>query len=247
MKQALICCSGGIDSITTAFYVKKKLNYNKIKILFFDYGQRTLRQERRASKKCAQNLGAEFQKIDLEWLGKISNSLINTEEKAKKISRKELKDTKKESQNYYVPCRNQFFITYAMAISDADFVEKKINSDIFLGFKDEGKEPFPDATQEFVDKMNQLTRISSVSKPKILVPLIKKDKEDIIKLGTKLGMNYAETFTCYVGTNNKRSFQHCGTCLSCRLRQEGFYWANISDPTNYKTIPKDFRKVKDYM
>ena len=47
MRNALILCSGGLDSVTTAYFVKKKLKYNKIKMLFFNYGQRNLNAERR--------------------------------------------------------------------------------------------------------------------------------------------------------------------------------------------------------
>ena len=59
MKNAIILCSGGIDSVTTAYYVRKKLGYKKITILFFNYNQRTMKQERNASKKCAKNIKLE--------------------------------------------------------------------------------------------------------------------------------------------------------------------------------------------
>lgn len=237
MKNAIILCSGGIDSVTTAFYVKKKLDYDKITILFFNYGQRTLKQEREASKKCAENLDAGFKEIELGWLGEISTSLINVNEKAKKVTRKDLKDSSEESQKYYVPCRNTFFLIHALVIAEANYVKSKETSDIFVGFKHEGKEAYPDTTPEFVEKMNALTKASCSGSFKILAPLIEKDKEDIIKLGIKLGINFKDTFTCYIGAGDK----HCGTCLSCRLRQEGFYWANIKDPTVYETKMEDFR------
>jgi len=85
MKNALILCSGGLDSVVTSHYVKKKLGYDKLIILFFDYGQRTIIAERRASKKCAFNLDASFIEIKLNWLGKISTSLINSNNKTKRL------------------------------------------------------------------------------------------------------------------------------------------------------------------
>ena len=230
MKNAIVLCSGGIDSVTTAYYVKKKLSYEKITILFFNYNQRTLKQERNAAKKCARNIGGKFKEINLKWLGGISTSLINKKTKAEKISRHNLKDTSKESQKFYVPCRNILFLTYALALADAIWIKEKKLTDIFVGFKNEGKEPFPDATQRFVKKINELSETSCSTKFKIIAPMIKKDKEDIIKLGIKLGINYQDTFTCYVGAGKK----HCGNCLACRLRQEGFYWANIPDQTKYQ-------------
>ena len=74
---------------------------------------------------------------------------------------------------------------------------------------------------------------------KIIAPLIKKDKEEVVLLGKKLGVKFKETFSCYVGKG-----KHCGVCLACRLRQEGFYWANVRDPTKYKIKMKDFRRAE---
>ncbi|MFZ5955047.1 MAG: 7-cyano-7-deazaguanine synthase [Nanoarchaeota archaeon] len=227
MKNAIVLCSGGIDSVTTAYYVKKRLHYNKILIIFFDYGQRTIKQERKASKDCANNISAEFNEIQLRWLSAISNSLINKEENKK--FNKNLKDTKEESMSYYVPCRNSIFLTYALAFAESHFIKNKEKCDIFVGFKCEGQEHYPDTTQKFVNQMNKLSKISCSYHFLVKAPLIKKDKEDIILLGKKLRVNFKKTFSCYVSPNKK----HCGNCLACRLRKAGFYWADVDDPTEY--------------
>ncbi|MEA3329263.1 MAG: 7-cyano-7-deazaguanine synthase [Nanoarchaeota archaeon] len=230
MVNAIILCSGGIDSVVTANYIKKKKNYSKILILFFNYGQRTLKQERKASKKCAENICAEFKEIELKELNEISTSLINTDDKANELERKDLKNTEKESENWYVPCRNIIFLVYALAIAESKFIKDKEIYEIFTGFKNEGDEAYPDTTPEFVSVMNQLQKIATAGKFKIIAPLIKKDKEDIIKLGENLGVEFTDTYTCYVGAGEK----HCGTCLSCKLRQEGFYWSGVEDVTEYE-------------
>ena len=95
MKQAIILCSGGMDSVVTSNYVRKKLKnkYGRIIVLFFDYGQRTLLWERKASKKCALDIHAEFKEIKLNELKKISTSLINSNKKARKVSRNELRSS----------------------------------------------------------------------------------------------------------------------------------------------------------
>lgn len=222
MKNAIVLCSGGIDSVTTAYYARKK--YKKIVILFFDYGQKSLKRERECSRNCAKKLGAEFQEIKLDWLGKISSSLINKTSRIKKLGRKDLKDTRKESNRYYVPCRNTIFLVYALALAESRYIKNKEKFDIFTGFKNEGRESYPDTTKEFVRNINKIARISG---SRIIAPLIDKDKEDIIILGKKLGVNFKNTHSCYV--KNK----HCGCCLACMLRKEGFYWANLRDSTFY--------------
>ena len=236
MRSAIVLCSGGIDSVVTAYYVKNSLKYKKIIIIFFNYGQKSLIQERIASRICASRLNAKFIEINLSELSRISTSLINKSGKTNNISIKDLKDTRKESKKWYVPQRNLIFITYALALADSLYTKYNDKYAIFLGFKSEGKDPYPDTTEEFISSVNKLSNIASVSKSKISAPLIRKDKEDIIELGNNLGVDFTHTFSCYVG---KRT--HCGTCLACRLRQEGFYWANMQDPTKYEKKMKDFR------
>lgn len=231
MKNAIILCSGGLDSVVTSYYVKRKLGYDKIKILFFDYGQRNLKSEMRYSKKCALDINAEFIKIKLPCLKEISHSLINSNKKSKKLNRKDLKDTKKESEKYYVPFRNGVFLVYSLAFAESLFLKERNKSDIFVGFKCEGKESYSDTTKEFINGVNKLSKIGTEGKFKIVAPLIDKDKEDIILLGSELGVDFKKTFSCYIN-----SIFHCGRCLACMLRKEGFYWANVKDKTRYVSL-----------
>lgn len=230
MKSAIILCSGGIDSVTAAHYVKTKLKRKKITIVFFNYGQRALEIERKFSKNCAKKVGGNFIEIELKWLGKISLSLINKPGRIREINKKDLKDTKKENEKFYVPCRNNLFLSYALSLAESKFIEKKEISDIFVGFKCEGKESYPDTTKEFVSEMNKISKISCSYPYKIIAPLINKDKEDVIILGKGLGVNFKETISCYSPVKGKQ----CGFCLACQLRKAGFYWAGIEDLTNYE-------------
>ena len=223
----------------TAHYVKKRLNYNNLIILFFNYNQRTLKTERKFSKFCAKNLNARFIEIGLHYLRHLSPSLINTKKKHKKLSLKDLKDTSNESKNWYVPSRNLIFLSNALSLAENLFITQKKKYDLFVGFKNEGSENYPDTTKEFLDSLNKVSKISTEGKFKIKSPLIKKDKEDVIKLAIKMNIDPKQTFSCYTSEGI-----HCGTCLACRLRQEAFYWANINDPTNYKEKLKDFRLAK---
>ena len=230
-KNAIEVCSGGVDSSVTAYYVKKKLNYKRVIVLFFNYSQKSLEQERVASKRIAKELGIEFKEIRLEELGKISDSLINKSGKIKKIKKKDLKNTEKESKKFYVPCRNSVFLIYALSLAESLFIKSKKREryDIFVGFKNEGKESYPDTTNRFVREMNKLSRISSEGKFEIKAPLIKMDKEDIILLGKRVGIDLSKTFSCYAPIKGKQ----CGFCLACQLRKAGFYWAGLKDESEY--------------
>lgn len=226
MKNAIVLCSGGIDSVTTSYYIKSLKRYKKLIVLFFNYKQRSLIPEKNFSKCCAKKINGKFMEVRLDFINKISSSLINIKGQVNKINN--LRDTKKESNKFYVPCRNTLFLTYALALAESMFIKKKEIYDIFVGFKCEGRESYPDTTKKFVKKMNQLSRISCTYPFKIIAPFIKKDKEDIIKIGKNLDIDFNKTFSCYIGKN-----KHCGYCLACKLRQAGFYWAGIEDPTRY--------------
>ena len=230
MKKAIIVCSGGLDSVTTAHFVKKKLCYDELTILFFDYTQKSLIHERQCAIRCAQALGALFQEIHLPELGKLSFSLINKEGYVRKLSPEELGDTQSESARFYVPTRNMLFISYALALAEslAHAQPEKGVPDIFVGFKNEGTESFPDTTQEFLNRLNALASIGCMQPSPVLAPLITYDKEEIVALAVELGIDLAQTWSCYQG-----NYLHCGTCLACRLRQAGFKWSGINDPTAY--------------
>ena len=81
MRNAIVLCSGGLDSVVTAYYVRKRLRYDKIILLFFNYDQKNYKAERKYSKRNASDLNAKFIEIKLSELGKLSNSLINLNQK----------------------------------------------------------------------------------------------------------------------------------------------------------------------
>ncbi|MEI6731227.1 MAG: 7-cyano-7-deazaguanine synthase [archaeon] len=223
-KQAIILCSGGIDSTVTAHLVKKRMKYSKIAVLFFNYGQKSIKMERNCAKYVAKSIKSGFKEVSLPELHNLSTSLINIPGKHKSISKSNLKDTRNESKTWYVPSRNTLFLAYASALAEKGFIQYGIKSDIFVGFKCEGNDSYPDSTPSFVEKINSLFAKSLVYPVKVMAPLIKLDKEDIILLGKRLGVNFRKTFSCYIGKNKP-----CRSCLSCKLREAGFYWAGLED------------------
>jgi len=235
MKNAIVLCSGGIDSVTTAYYVKKSLKYDDLVFLFFDYNQKTAKYEERFSRFHARKLNADFEKIKLPYLGRLSTSLIH-KKGSRETKREELKKLSgKQTADWYVPYRNTIFLSYALALADSLYIRENKKYDIFTGFICEGSGNFPDTTFDYVKEINKLGKFG-MAKFEVRSPLIKLDKDEVIKLGLKLGIDYTKTISCFVALN-------CGVCLNCRLRQEAFYWANFRDKTKYKKKLKDFRLV----
>ncbi len=227
--HVVVLCSGGLDSVTAAHLMKKNSPSSEITLLFFNYGQRACDQERMCMRMCAKNLGAEVVELALPELGKLSHSLLNKYRVKMQISRS-LSDTSGEHTQWYVPFRNTVFLSYAFAyVESVAVIGKKKDFLIVTGFKCEGKEPYPDTTERYVKKMNALAKVAApFLNIQVYAPLIKKDKEDIILLGNKLGVDFTKTVSCYVGGKKQ-----CGACLACRLRKAGFRWAGAKDPTSY--------------
>ncbi len=89
--------------------------------------------------------------------------------------------------------------------------------------------PFPDATPEFFASMARTLSLGLAHPLTIETPLTSMHKEDVIRLGASLGVNFELTMSCMKPSGGR----HCGLCSKCRERRDGFEAAGISDPTEY--------------
>lgn len=220
MKTALVLCSGGIDSVTVAHLVKSQ--YDTTLLLFYKYGQRAYKEEKKAVMFISKHLQVTCKEITLQCKH-ISTSHLTSAKKAHHGLT--IHNTHEEGKQWYFPQRNLIFLSNALAYAES--LTGKV--DIFFGFKAEGQEAYPDATPAFVHECNLLARLTTKGKVEVKAPLITKDKEDIILLGKKLQIPYESTVSCYQPLKGKQ----CGVCLACRLRKAGFYWSGLADPTKY--------------
>ena len=63
----------------------------------------------------------------------------------------------------------------------------------------------------------------------VLAPYTDLTKTDIARRGKQLGIDYAETWSCYKGGE-----RHCGKCGTCVERREALRDAGIDDTTEYE-------------
>jgi 7-cyano-7-deazaguanine synthase len=92
--------------------------------------------------------------------------------------------------------------------------------------------PFPDATGEFFGSMARAMSLGLAQPLEIAAPLSSLHKEDVIRLGLKLGVPLDRTLSCMQPANGR----HCGLCSKCRERQDAFREAGVLDRTEYSAI-----------
>ncbi|MDR1245395.1 MAG: 7-cyano-7-deazaguanine synthase QueC [Endomicrobium sp.] len=209
-KKAIILFSGGLDSTTVLYYAMNR-GY-KCNCLLFDYGQKH-KKEIKAALKIAKAVkaGHSIVNISLPW----SNDALTNKDKKVPIH----KGLPKSVPPTYIPGRNTLFISYALSYAQS------INAEtIFIGVNAVDFSNYPDCTPDFVKAYNNVLKALK-TKITIQTPLLKMNKSQIIKLGTKLNVPYEHTWTCYNGYSKP-----CMKCDSCKLRAKGFKEAKLLDP-----------------
>jgi 7-cyano-7-deazaguanine synthase len=226
-KAAIVLLSGGLDSATTLAIARSE--GFACYALTFLYGQRHSR-EVEAAGRVARALGAaehRVMEIDLASLG--GSALTDSAIQVPK-DRPDL-DGGASIPSTYVPARNTIFLSYALAWAEVSGI-----FDIFIGVNATDYSGYPDCRGEFIaafEAMANLATAASVEgkgRYEIHTPILNKSKADIIRTGTKLGVDYSLTHSCYDPDPSGRS---CGRCDSCRLRLRGFAQAGLRDPLQY--------------
>jgi 7-cyano-7-deazaguanine synthase len=224
-KNAVVLCSGGLDSATVMAIVKND-GYD-IYALSFCYGQRH-EIEIESACRIAKVTGVKEHlvlNIDLGCMG--GSALTDKIDVPKSESLPEISSGIPVT---YVPARNTVFLSYALAVA-----EVKKSNDIFLGINAVDYSGYPDCRPEYIDAFEKMANLATKAgvegnKTHIRAPLINMTKAEIIKRGISLGVDYTITHSCY---DPDVSGKACGSCDSCLFRKRGFADAGVVDPTIY--------------
>ena len=92
--------------------------------------------------------------------------------------------------------------------------------------------PFPDATPQFFSALTAALSLGLAAPVDISAPFAHLHKEDVVKIGARLGVPFELTLSCM----NPSGTTHCGLCSKCRERRDAFHAAGISDPTTYANV-----------
>jgi len=231
-KLAVVLLSGGLDSATTLAIARDK--GFSCHALSFNYGQRHV-FELEAAGQVAQRLGAAEHRvinIDLSAAGGFGRSaLTDAIEVPKDGEQLDPSLAVGEIPVTYVPGRNTIFLSFAMG-----YAEIIGAFDIFIGVNAIDYSGYPDCRPEFIETFEKLANLATAATVEghgqfaIHAPLIEMTKEQIIRTGLALGVDYSITHSCYDPAADGAA---CGRCDACRLRLAGFAATGATDPAKY--------------
>ena len=222
MKNAVVLLSGGMDSATVLAMARAQ-GFDCY-ALSVDYGQRH-HAELAASQRVAQTLGAHEHrvvKIDLTGFG------------GSALTDKSIAVPQQPTNGIpltYVPARNTIMLSLALA-----WAEVLQAQDIFIGVNAVDYSGYPDCRQAYIESFERMANLATKAAVEghpltVHAPLLSLTKAEIVEQGCALGVNFAQTVSCYQADESGRA---CGVCDSCRLRRAGFSAAGVDDPTVYR-------------
>jgi 7-cyano-7-deazaguanine synthase len=221
-RKAVVLVSGGMDSAVTVAIAREQ--GFQVHALSVAYGQRH-GSELEASGRVSRMLGAVEHKVVQVDLRSIGGSALTADI-----------DVPLDAAGgdaipvTYVPARNTIMLSIALG-----WAEVLGSSDIWCGVNAVDYSGYPDCRPAFVEAFERLANVATKAGVegagiRIHAPLMAMGKADIAHEGQRLGVDFAQTVSCYQADAEGRA---CGHCDACLLRAQGFREAGLPDPTRY--------------
>lgn len=222
-RSVVVLLSGGVDSLTAA--AMAAADGLHIHALTVDYGQRHAAEITVAGRQAARLGVTQHQvvQVDLRVFG---GSALTAD--------LDLPDGRPAGAVpvTYVPARNTILLALALA-----WAETLDAPEIILGANAEDLTGYPDCRPAFIRAFQDLAQLATRTSTEqgdrltIKAPLIGMTKAEVITMGSKLGLDYTDTVSCYRAETDTRA---CGHCDACQTRRTGFANAGLPDPTTYR-------------
>jgi len=209
-RDALIVLSGGMDSTTMLYEFRWRIAL----AVTFLYGSNHNDREAECARRHCRNLGIEHIEIPLEFMARYFKSSLL--EGADAIPDGHYDDTNMRST--VVPFRNGIMLAVA-----AGLAESRNLSTIMLANHAGDHAIYPDCRRGFVDAMGKAIIEGTYNGIKLFCPYTDITKNDIVKRGVEMGIDYRHTYSCYRGGE-----RHCGTCGTCTERHEALKAAGLN-------------------
>lgn len=211
MKNSAIIVSGGMDSITLLYDHKDEIALG----ISFDYGSNHNAREIPFAKMHCERLGIKHITINLDFMHQyFKSSLLDG---AEAIPEGHYADDNMKST--VVPFRNGIMLAIAIGIAESNNLDQ-----VFIANHGGDHTIYPDCRPEFINAIDAAATAGTYNNVKVIAPYTKITKSDIARIGKRLGIDYAETWSCYKGGE-----VHCGKCGTCVERKEALAEAGIEE------------------
>ena len=219
--KVCVLLSGGMDSVTALYEVGRE--HQVIAALSFDYGAKHNASELGFACLHAVQTGVPHQVVALDFINELFDSALLRSGAAIPDGHY-AEDTMKQT---VVPFRNGIMLAIAAGYAES------IGADALVIAAHAGDHAiYPDCREPFMLAMAAAMREGTYANIQLLRPFIATDKAGIARRGAALGIDYAQTWSCYKGQQI-----HCGVCGTCVERREAFVLAGLPDPTDYAQTP----------
>jgi 7-cyano-7-deazaguanine synthase len=218
--KVITLVSGGMDSVTALHQSAKE--HHLVGGLSFHYGSKHNDKELPLAKFHCDKLGIPHTVIRLDFMSDLfASDLLR--------SGGDIPDGHYEEQTMkqtVVPFRNGIMLSIAAGLAESRNAEGLV-----IAAHSGDHAIYPDCREPFMQAIADAMRIGTYAGIQLLRPFITTDKAGIARLGQRLGVDYAMTWSCYKGGDI-----HCGTCGTCVERREAFLLAGVPDPTMYLSV-----------
>lgn len=223
--KTIVLHSGGLDSTVLLAHLldmnsRRADNDAEVKAIGFDYGQRHSR-ELASAQAISAKLGVEYRIADVRGLRPFLAGSSQTSDEIAVPFGHYAEETMKQT---IVPNRNMIML----AIAGAWAQQLKFNQLAYAAHAGDHA-IYPDCRESFQMPLDEAMRNASWQPVSVYAPFIRRSKADIVARGSRLGVPFELTWSCYIGGE-----KHCGKCGTCVERIEAFQLAGVFDPTEYE-------------
>ncbi len=215
MKDCILILSGGMDSVTLLYDYQERIAL----AISFDYGSNHNAREIPFARMHCERLGIPHHVIPLDFMTTYFRSSLLSG--ADDIPEGHYADENMKST--VVPFRNGIMLAIATGMAETNDL-----SYVMMANHGGDHTIYPDCRPEFVEAFDATAHAGTFNGVHLLSPYCHMTKSQIAARGLELGINYAETWSCYKGGD-----KHCGRCGTCIERKEALAEAGIPDPTDY--------------
>lgn len=213
--------SGGMDSATTLALARRA--GGPVHALTVGYGQRH-RREIDAARALARHFRVEAQVVVDLPLGPLLPSALTDPRRA--VPRAAAARTRRRIPPTYVPARNTILLSVALGYAEGRGLDR-----IWIGANAIDYAGYPDCRPAYLRAFERMANLATAAgvegrrRFRVEAPLLRRTKAGIVRLGERLGVPWALTWSCYRGGRRP-----CGACDSCQWRAKGFREAGVADP-----------------